>query len=266
MTPTCTTLDKNQPIETALKGITTTGSPVIGDAVKARVPLTPTEHARFEECTVQVRKGMRALLEVGEPLKEIRENRLYRAGYKTFAAFCRVELSISRNYADRLIAAWECIQVLKSMTTVIKPESLNENQVRELIGLDKQQLPAVIEKAKDLAGSEPMTSRHYRLARQTLANLSGTNKEASRANMAQSIIDVHATVLDNGDARFAKLSNAELLCQLDAINSHWVDVAAMIDLKFTATRILTQMIYLISLERRIIDELKQRTSSKSAVC
>src|SRR6266851_1670786 len=86
-------------------------------------------------------RGIRAFVEVGEALMEIRDNRLYRSDYATFEEYCRERWGWSRRHADRQIAAAE-------VAGNLRPQGLtpaSEKQARQLVDLTPEQQATVAE-------------------------------------------------------------------------------------------------------------------------
>ncbi len=85
---------------------------------------------RLADLEAVIERGKAAFIEVGEALIEIRESKLYRAGYSTFEAYCQGRWGWDRSTAYRHIAAAEVIGMLPTGDI---PTS--ERQVRELVPL-----------------------------------------------------------------------------------------------------------------------------------
>jgi hypothetical protein len=99
------------------------------------VELSPKEHT-LDELEMVIRTGLRAFVEVGEALLEIRDRRLYRElGFATFETYCRERWQWGRHYVNRQIAAAEVVRNLVPMGT--KPET--ERQARALTQLPPEQ-------------------------------------------------------------------------------------------------------------------------------
>jgi len=74
------------------------------------------------------------LIEVGEALRSIRDRELFRSAYETWADFCREELKISVNHAERRMQCAGIASELVKADCVHVP--FNENQCRPLIKLE----------------------------------------------------------------------------------------------------------------------------------
>ena len=98
--------------------------------------LTPHEEEILKKCEGIVERGWDAFVEVGMAIAQINEGRLYRVRFKTFEAYCRVNLPYTLRHANRLVAAAQVVTEL-GPTGPILPK--NEKQVRHLIGLPKKQ-------------------------------------------------------------------------------------------------------------------------------
>lgn len=111
--------------------------------------LSDTERTRYFECKDTVRENLIAFFDVGDALKEIRDNRLYREDFDTFEAFCSETYKMKRAQAYRLIAAAE-----------IKAEAgdavQNVAQATALAKVPKEKRGAVLDKA---AKTGPVTAK-----------------------------------------------------------------------------------------------------------
>ncbi len=122
-------------------------------------PLSPVETNRLGELEGIIRENLKAWYAVGMAMIEIRENKLYRNDDgRTWEAYCAEVLDMSKNYADRNIAAAKVIENLVPIGTKndgsVDWELLpaNEAQARELARLapeeQKEVWGGLIEKAK----------------------------------------------------------------------------------------------------------------------
>jgi hypothetical protein len=104
---------------------------------------------------------------VGEALKEIRDNKLYRESYKTFEKYVDQKWGMGKSRAYQLIDAADIKANLS--TTVDKNErgaELNtERHLRELKDVAKESVDAVIDKAAEIAGDDPITASDLKQAR-----------------------------------------------------------------------------------------------------
>jgi hypothetical protein len=70
--------------------------------VQGETQLSVKESQKFARLKKVVKGGMKTVWEVAEALETIRNERLYRAHYPTFEAFCAAELSMSGRRARQL--------------------------------------------------------------------------------------------------------------------------------------------------------------------
>src|SRR5262249_46299170 len=77
--------------------------------------LPPQERDILQQCEEQIEAGLHSFIVVGNALYTIKEQRLYRAEFKSFEDYCQTKWGIGRQYAYRLIAAG---QVVRKMTPV----------------------------------------------------------------------------------------------------------------------------------------------------
>lgn len=95
----------------------------------------------LEACERTIERGLNTFIEVGLAIRQIRDNRLYRADYDTFEQYCRERWGWSRRHASRQIEAANTIELLKPE---LADEGLgpmgpiNERQVRAIAPLAKE--------------------------------------------------------------------------------------------------------------------------------
>lgn len=92
--------------------------------------LTTLETERLATLEAVIDHGLQTFIEVGNALLEIRNSRLYRAGYGTFEDYCRQRWGMSKVHAYRLIDAAQVVANLESNQLVTLPAS--EAQARPL--------------------------------------------------------------------------------------------------------------------------------------
>ncbi|MFN8160610.1 MAG: hypothetical protein U0R52_06150 [Solirubrobacterales bacterium] len=90
---------------------------------------------RLGELERVIDRGLRTFVEVGNALREIRDERLYHGSHTTFEDYCRERWGFSRQRAHQHIEAAEVAGVLS--TTVDKPAPETERQARELAPLKR---------------------------------------------------------------------------------------------------------------------------------
>lgn len=117
--------------------------------------LTTDESTRLKECESVIERGIKAYIEVGEALLIIRDQRLYRAEYKTFAEYCVSRWQFSKTHANRLIDASEVAGNLTPMGVI--PE--NERQARALAVLEPDQQRVVWDALVEVTDGKLTTAR-----------------------------------------------------------------------------------------------------------
>lgn len=108
----------------------------------AGVKLSPSESERLGELEDQIGHGMQTFWQVGTALLEIRDARLYRAGWRTFEEYLRGRWGVSESHGYRLMASAEVVNSLVDSSSPIGEEReewpllpKNEAQARPLAGL-----------------------------------------------------------------------------------------------------------------------------------
>jgi hypothetical protein len=99
--------------------------------------LNSIEQQQLLELEAVIEQGMRTFVEVGGALYTIRDQRLYRAQFDTFDAYCQTRWGFSDSRARQLIGA---AQTVTTVTVAGLPEPTTERQAREL-----KRLPADVQ-------------------------------------------------------------------------------------------------------------------------
>lgn len=95
----------------------------------------------------------RSFYDAGVSLKQIRDNKLYRAKHKTFENYCKERFAFSRINAHYKIAAAEVVDNLLTSGEQILPTS--EHQVRGLVNLEPEEQAQVWRRAVEVSDGIP---------------------------------------------------------------------------------------------------------------
>jgi hypothetical protein len=118
--------------------------------------LTPHEIDTFAAAEATIERGLQTFYDVGEALLAIRNDRLYRAEYPTFEAYCRNRWGMSKTQANRLVDAAE---VMESLTPIgVIPA--NEAQARPLAAVPPEERADVWQEAVDTAPNGKVSTAH----------------------------------------------------------------------------------------------------------
>jgi hypothetical protein len=129
--------------------------------------LSVVERRSLEKLEKVIESGVESFLATGSALKEIRDQRLYREGFKTFEAYVKARWEFQKSYADKLIGSLEVKQNLGTMVPKSDADKIqNERQLRELKSVPDESLADVIAKASEIAGDAPLTAKVLKEARQ----------------------------------------------------------------------------------------------------
>jgi hypothetical protein len=128
----------------------------ISDA-ETRHTLSPLEASELESLEQRYEVIQTTVFEGIGILLEIRDRRLYRAGYRTFEDYCRERWGFVASRARQLIAAAEIASRVESVTNVTVA---NEGQARALARFDDDLQPAIMRatKAHADATGKPVTA------------------------------------------------------------------------------------------------------------
>ena len=103
--------------------------------------------ARLLELESVIESGLKAFIEVGNALLEIRDSKLYRQDYKTFEDYCRKRWSMSYRRAAQLMDAAEVVLNLNNCSE----SPTHESQLRPLAGLEPEEQREAWKKAVETA-------------------------------------------------------------------------------------------------------------------
>jgi hypothetical protein len=108
--------------------------------------LTAVEADYLAECEDRIERGLQTFVEVGTALAMIRDNKLYRAKYTTFALYCEMRWGFTDRRARQIIEAAE----IGSMFPVE-----NSRQAGELARVPEAERAEVWTKANESTGGKP---------------------------------------------------------------------------------------------------------------
>lgn len=142
-----------------------------------------TNTRTLTECEAVIEKS---LLDTGEALTEIRDNRLYRdAGYSDFDIYCRERWGWSANYVHKQIAAAPVVRALQECTIVQSDNATitKESQARELVALfNEEGIEAVAEVVASVAATDKVTAANLAAAVQARKGGAHTFISSSASN------------------------------------------------------------------------------------
>jgi len=130
--------------------------------------LSVVERRSLESLEKVIESGVESFLATGSAMKEIRDQRLYREGHRTFESYLKTKWGFDRSYAHRLIDASDVKKDLLPMGNKNPKvgEITTERQLRELASVPHESLEDVIEKASEIAGDAPLTAKVLKEARE----------------------------------------------------------------------------------------------------
>lgn len=106
-----------------------------------------------------IERGLKTFVEVGQALREIRDDRLYRAEYETFEEYVEKRWEMGQSRAYQFIDAAQIVESLKS-STIVELLPSNEAQIRPLSILQTEQQPQVWQEAVSTAPNGKVTAAH----------------------------------------------------------------------------------------------------------
>jgi hypothetical protein len=111
--------------------------------VPASPPLTTQEKVRLGQLELTIEKNLGGFIACGRCLLEIRESRLWRERYSSFADYCRERFALARSTADQLCRSTQVYQTLNASLTGSStpvPETTPEIVFRPLTTLPSSEL------------------------------------------------------------------------------------------------------------------------------
>lgn len=127
------------------------------------VLLSDDEKAALARLETRIERGLAVYYELGEALQLVRDNRLYRESYQTFAAYCRQRWNLSKSHVNRMIRA---AAVRINVAPIgVSPE--NETQARPMAALEPEAQRIVWEVVQQTAPDGKVTGQHV----QSVANV-----------------------------------------------------------------------------------------------
>ena len=123
--------------------------------------LSFAERSRLQECERIITIGLRAFVEVGNALIEIRRNRLYRGRYPTFESYCRDKWNIKRQRAYELMDAAEIVTSLsEALPEYTDKLPKKEAHAAQLLRIPPDERPQVWKKVvEDCPKSKDITAK-----------------------------------------------------------------------------------------------------------
>jgi len=129
------------------------------EVAKPEKPVDPKDLQSLQANEEIIAKAQSSYLELGKALMAIREGKQFEAaGFEDFKAYCVKKWSYSENYANRLIAAYECHEFLKkelAVTGEVLPK--NEYQYRSLARLHQPHWIKAWKQVLSEAAGKPVT-------------------------------------------------------------------------------------------------------------
>jgi hypothetical protein len=143
--------------------------------------LTPAEKQKYKTLKERLHAELEiistAFMRAGKILKQIRDERLYRLEYNSFEEFCRGFFSRTRDYAYKLIAAYDLVQELIDSGVEGKYLPQSERLTRELSHYPKADRAQIAKRAHHIALSEGKEKPEVHHVRDAGAEISPKGKQ-----------------------------------------------------------------------------------------
>lgn len=135
-----------------------------------------------------IEKGLQTFYDVGQALKSIRDQRLYRDQYETFEDYCRERWGFTDERARLLMRSSEVIDTLKETPTIVGVLPQNEAQVRPLITLPTEDRIAVWQEAVETAPNGKVTGAHVQQVADDHAKTFNYKRDAKASRAADEYV------------------------------------------------------------------------------
>lgn len=141
-------------------------------------PLKTADLSRLAALEKTIKKSLQSFFDVGNALKEIRDNRYYRATHRTFQEYCKDRWGFERRAAYQHIDAAVVVNNVRNCAQMIPT---NEWQCRPLVSLAAEHQQAAWKAAVESAGGAPVTAR---IVAEAVAAIVSVNEQQSQAETA----------------------------------------------------------------------------------
>ena len=142
--------------------------------------LTAQERVRLGQLELEIEQNLTGFIRCGRALLEVRESRLYRERYKTFAEYCRERFALARSTADQICRSTQVFESLVDSGLLI-PENVPELTLRpisQLPGGDLQTQAWRLSAKVAPEGKAPTHTVTAKVSRMIREATEGTSKRA----------------------------------------------------------------------------------------
>lgn len=123
--------------------------------------LNESESKRLAYCEGVIREKLNGFMDVGAALATIREGKLYRAEFETFAAYCETKWEMTDRRARQYMAAFEAMLDLGKSGNIF-PVPKDEAQVRELLKVEPEKRIEIFKEASEKFSTPQPTAKQIR--------------------------------------------------------------------------------------------------------
>ena len=125
-------------------------------------PISLSDSKLFIKCEQEILAAKDVFTKVAKALATIRDKRLYRAEYKTFAEYCNKRHGWAKSYGYNIAKAGEVLNSLPENSTIVESEA----HARELAKAPAEKREEILETACERAerDGKPLTAAHIKSA------------------------------------------------------------------------------------------------------
>ena len=158
----------NSPTSNPMTAVAAVKATSIQTSEKLDDTLTDQERELLVECESDIEQNLQGAFVFGYRLNQISEQKLHRATYKTFEAYCRKRWDFSKSHANRLIQAYLCQKHLNGIKDVEVYVPTKESQVRYIADLKPEQQVEVAKAVYEEVGDKKASAGDFGEAREKL--------------------------------------------------------------------------------------------------
>ena len=157
-----------------------------GAAASPEKVVDPKDLQTLQENEEIISKAQSSFLDLGKALQGIRDQKQFKAAkFDDFESYCVEKWSYSRNYADRLIAAYSCHKSLKEKLAATGEQlPTNEYQLRSLASLPETKWVETWKHILTNAAGKPVTGEMVKVAVEVIQNSTAKKPTKTEAKTA----------------------------------------------------------------------------------
>ena len=167
-------------------------------------PLTVQERVRFGQLELEIERNLTGFIKCGRALLEVRELRLYRERYASFAEYCRERFALARSTCDQLCRSTQVYETLTDSGIQI-PENVPELTLRPISQLPSSDLQSQAWRLSTMVAPEGKAPSHT-----VTAKVSRMIREATEGEGRKRALPAREQMFTRPISRLAKIDNFDV--------------------------------------------------------